>query len=436
MDTVDKQINSPVHQESTHRDRIRTFTVFTFILIALVIVGYSILFTKNGNRIIKPLVQNQLESILQHPITLQIFFLDFNNFALDFNDEANNSIQAKGVYTLIPPSVDAHYDLNLSKSAGLNTLELPLTINGTVKGGYSQVILSGKVNVFQGWSDYNATLLFTSLDSINLKLHHIQYQDLMNLLEYPHYSDTLIDGTITLNGLSHRNINADLSLRATTTHFTPSPIMEDDNESFDFWSLLADHNGKIKPFTINAKIKTQVDELGILEQFASYPLKTDGSLEGTLQGTQHQLLLDAHAKAAQSDTHIRLTLHKLRPNKLQIDIKHADIPSLFTLLSLPAPITGMLNASVNSDFSTALLSLEIQKARTQSAILKRDYGLTQPDMTFDSNVKLILSPKERHYLGTFTSDLKNIPFEASPSHDQMLQELLRQLQQNRPKGKI
>jgi len=140
VDTVDKQINSPVHQESTHRDRIRTFTVFTFILIALVIVGYSILFTKNGNRIIKPLVQNQLESILQHPITLQIFFLDFNNFALDFNDEANNSIQAKGVYTLIPPSVDAHYDLNLSKSAGLNTLELPLTINGTVKGGYSQVI--------------------------------------------------------------------------------------------------------------------------------------------------------------------------------------------------------------------------------------------------------------------------------------------------------
>ncbi len=436
MDTVDQPIITPKILEPAHRDRIRTVTIFIFVLLSLILVGYLLLFTQRGNRMIEPLVHSQLESALHHPITLQKFFLNFNRFELHFNDEANNSILIKGSYTLLPSHIDANYNLNLSRSAGLNTLGLPLQINGTIKGKYSRMILSGTANVFQGWSDYNATLLFTSLDSINLKLHHIQYQALMDLLEYPHNSDTLIDGDVTLNGLKHRNINADITLKATTKHFTPSILMEDDNKSFDFWSFLADKNGKIAPFAISAKAKVQIDELGILEQFASYPLRTNASLEGTLQGTQHQLLFDAYGKAAQSDTHALLTLHKLRPNKLQVDIQHADIPSLFTLLSLPAPITGKLDASANTDFSNAMLSFTVQKARTQPAIFKRYYGLTQPDIAFESSVKMTLSPNERHYSGTFSSNLENIPFTASSSHDQMLQELLRQLQQNRPKGKI
>jgi len=407
-----------------------------FILIALVVVGYSLLFTKNGNRLLKPLVQSQLESILQHPITLQTFFLTRNTFELAFTDEARNNIQTQGNYGLFPPRIDALYNLNLKAPEGINTFKLPIRINGTVKGAYRHLIFIGKVEVFQGIVDYNGTLLSTSLDSIELELHQLKYQKLMDFLEYPHSSDTLLDGHLLLTGLNKRTVNARIAVQASTNHFTPSPIMEDDNESFDFWSLLADKNGKIKPFTVKAEIKAKIDELGILEQFVLYPLRTSASVNATLQGSQHQLLINAEGKAAKGEIDTRLTLHKLRPNKLQLDIKHADIPSLFTLLSLPAPITGTLDGSADSDFSKAIVSLDIQNARTQSAILKRDYGITQPDMTFDSSVKLILSPNERHYTGTFKSNLESIPFEASPSHDQMLQELLRQINQNRPKGEF
>jgi len=434
VDTVDKQINFPEHQTSLHRDRIRTFTVFMFILIALVVVGYSMLFTKNGNRLLKPLVQSQLESILQHPITLQTFFLTPNTFELAFTDEARNSVQTQGNYLLFPPRIDARYNLNLNTPEGINTFNLPISINGTVKGGYRHLILIGKVAVFQGIIDYNGSLLLTKLDSIELELHQLKYQKLMDFFEYPHSSDTLLDGHLILTGLNKRNINASIAVKASTNHFTPSPIREDDNESFDFWSLLADKNGKIKPFTVNAEINAKVDELGILEQFALYPLRTSASVNAILQGSQHQLHLNAYGKAVKGEIDTRLTLHKLRPSKLQLDIKHADIPSLFTLLSLPAPMTGRLDGSADSDFSKVTVALDIQNARTQSAILKHDYGITQPDIAFDSSVKMTISPKERHYTGTFKSNLESIPFEASPSHDQMLQELLRQINQNRPKG--
>jgi hypothetical protein len=212
--------------------------------------------------------------------------------------------------------------------------------------------------------------------------------------------------------------------------------MEDDNESFDFWSLLADKEGKIPPFKINTSLNAAVDELGILEQFASYPLRTAASINATLQGSEHQLRLDTTAQAARGDTHAVLMLHRLRPSHLHLNIKHARAESLFRLLSLPAPITGTINAQADTNFTNASIALKLNNGHTNPTILKQHYGLTQPYLAFDSSVKLILSPNERHYSGTFTSDLKNIPFTASPTHDQMLQELLRQLQQNRPKGQI
>ena len=436
MDTLDQPMNETEGKKSLRRDRIRIFTLFILILVTIVTVVYSALFTQAGNRIFAPLIKNQLESMLKQPITLQTFFLSYNQFELTFTDKARNSIQTKGHYTLFPPRIDASYDLNLSTPEGINTLKSPLGINGTIKGAYHRLVLTGNVQIFHGVADYNATLLFTKLDSIELELHQISYQSLMDALEYPHDSDTRLNGNLIVSGLKQRTINASSTLKATTNRFVPSVIMEDDNESFDFWSLLADKNGKIAPFTLNAEVNAQIDELGILEQFVSYPLQTSASGVVTLQGSQHQLILNAQAKAAKGDIDTQLTLHKLRPSKLKLDIKHADIPSLFTLLSLPAPITGTLDGSVNSNFSNATVILDIQKAHTNPTILKREYGITQPDMIFDSTVKMTITPKERHYSGSFKSNLENLRIDNSPDHDQMLQELLRQINQNRPKGEI
>lgn len=431
MDTADKPLIEPAHS-----DKIRVITLVMLIIIALVISGCTLLFTPWGNRQIAPIVQKRLESALGQPVTLTAFSLTLNHFEITLRDKVSNHARIVGDYVLFPPQINARYTTNLSVPAGIKSARFPLHLNGSLKGTYHHLTLEGVANVFHGEADYNTTLLFATPSTLTLALREIHYQELMEVLQYPHESDTILNGNLIISGIQQRDINASGILIATTHTFKPSPIMEEDNESFDFWSLLADKNGKIKPFTINANIKAQVDELGILEQFVSYPLRTSASLTATLQGSQHQLLLNAHAKAVQGDIDTRLTLHKLRPSKLQLEIKHADIPTFFTLLSLPVPITGTLNGSVNSDFSNATLSLNIQKARTQSDILKRDYGITQPDMTFDSNVKVILSPKEHHYSGTFTSNLQSLLIQGSPNHDQMLQELLRQINQNRPKGEI
>lgn len=431
MDTADQPLI-----ESLHKDRIRVITLMMFIIIALIISLDALLFTPWGNRQIAPIVENKIESALGQPITLTSFVLTLTHFELALADKTDNTAHIKGRYILFPPQIDAHYDVNLSSTEGLNIAGFPLDLNGSLTGYYQNLSLTGTAHLFSGAVEYNSTLLFALPNTLSITCRHIDYQQLMDALEYPHESDTIINGDLHINGIKRRDINATGTLTATTHRFKPSPLIEDDNESFNFWELLADKNGKIKPFTINADIKAHIDDLGILEQFASYPLRTRAMVDATIKGSQHQLIVDAHAKAAQSDTHALLTLHKLRPSQLKLDIKHADVPSLFTLLSLPAPITGKLDGRADTDFSKTTLYFELQKAKTLPDSLKHNYGITQPPITFDSSLKMTITPKERHYTGSFKSNLEDIRFEASPAHDQMLQELLRQINQNRLKGKI
>lgn len=428
MDTVDHPVEHPLRKRYI-------LAMIIIILITLFGVGYVTLFTSLGNRLLSSLVQDQLSSALKHPLTLTTFSLTSKKFELSLVDEANNSINAKGVYTLLPPKINAHYDANLSALKGINTTKLPIVMDGTLQGAYHALHLVGETHIFKGSIDTNATLRFFSLSSAQLVIHNLPYQPFMESFEYPHDSDTVLNGEISLSGIDKRDINATGRLIATTHRFTPSPLKED-NESFDFWSLLADENGKIQPFTINATLKTSIDELGILEQFVKYPLRTKAALNASLHGSQHKLHLNATAFAAKGKANATLTLEKLRPKHLSLDVKHADALSLFNLLSLPSPITGEIDGQVNTDFTDATIALKIQKATTIPSVLKEYYGITQPLISFDSSVKVVIKPKLIRYSGTFKSNLEDIRFEATPAHDQMLTELLRQINQNAGKGEI
>ena len=123
----------------------------------------------------------------------------------------------------------------LSADDGLNIAGFPLDLNGSLTGYYQNLSLLGTAHLFSGAVDYNSTLLFGSPNTITITCRHINYQQLMDALEYPHESDTLINGNLHINGIKRRDINATGTLTATTHRFKPSPIMEDDNESFDFW---------------------------------------------------------------------------------------------------------------------------------------------------------------------------------------------------------
>jgi len=424
MDIVDLPI-----KEHPLRKRYVLLTI-ALILVTVWAVTHLFLFTPFGNRVLAPILQNKLTTALHHPITVQTFTLTLDNFELSFVDEANNSVKAQGEYTLIPHYIDAHYDANLSHIGGINPTKLPLQTNGTLQGTYDNLHLIGQTHLFKGRIDTDATLHFLSLDVAHLLIYNLPYQPLMDAFEYPHKSDTVLNGSVNISGIEKRNIYATLNLSATTHHFNPSPL-KGNNESFDFWSLLADKEGKIAPFRINTDLNVSVDELGILEQFAHYPLRTPATLHTTLQGTQHRLTFKTTAFAAKGKIEAILELAKLRPTTVDLTLKHANAFPLFQLLSLPSPIKGNIDGQLTTDFTNSTIALTIRQGHTVPLVLKRHYHITQPLIAFNASMKVRLRPKLIRYTGTFKSDLEDLRFDGSPPHNQIVTHFVRQINHNR-----
>lgn len=428
-------MDTPVEPlEPSHRDRITPFSLFLLILVALTAALYTALFTPLGNSNLSPWIEKKLSNVLKHPVQLTTFVLTLDTFELALSDKDTNTFNASGDYNLFPPSINSHYHLHLPTSA--NPLKTPVEITGTLQGTYHRLILQGHGEIFKGGIDYNSTLSFLKPNAVDLIVHHIDYQSLMDYLEYPHNSHTLIDGTISITGLYRRNITANATATARTTYFKPTPIMEDDNESFDFWALLADKNGKITPFKINAEMTASMNELGILEQFVSYPLRSGASAHAAITGSQHELLIETNAKIARGDINASLNLHKLRPHHLILEARKINTPALFTLLSLPSPLKGTLSGVADTNFTDASIKLNVAKAQTNPDVLKKHYHITQPLIHFNSTMSMKITPNSTITSGTFKSDLEDLRFDGSPTHEQMLQEFLKQIKSTRTKANL
>lgn len=353
-------------------------------LAALGLAGifYLLLFTPWGNSLAKSLVEKKLNSVLQTPITIDNFTLTHNAVALNFHDSLHNTVQVDGKFSLITLTLHSFYQADLSHVGELNSFGLPLKTSGSLNGGYGRMMMQGSVNLFDGDLLYRVRLNRFHPSDIHLSIMNIKYQNLMQWLEYPHHSSTVLTGEIDLHGINRRDIQGNVTLRTHTQNFSSSKLI-DDNSSFDFFSLFTDDQGKIQPFRLNLTLNASVNELGILEQFAMLPLRGSANLNTTLQGDQDRLVLDAKSNIARSSTHARIHWKKLRPSYIYVDLKHADVPSLFSLFSKKSPTQGILSLNAESN------------------------------------------PTAIHYRGNFTSKVTHLNFDNTTTHESMLRDLLK-----------
>lgn len=392
--------------------------------LALVATLYLLLFTPWGNSVAKSLVEKKLISVLQTPVTIDNFTLTHNAIALNFHDSLHNTVQVDGKFSLITLTLHAFYQADLSHIGEFNTFGLPLKTSGSLSGGYGRMMMQGSVNLFDGNLRYRVQLNRFHPADIHLSIMNIKYQNLMQWLEYPHQSSTVLTGEVDLHGINRHDIQGNVTLRTHTQNFSPSKLT-DDNSSFDFFSLFTDDQGKIQPFHLNLTLNASVDELGILEQFAMIPLRGSANLNTTLQGDQDRLVLDAKSNIARGSTHARVHWKKLLPSYIYVDMKHADAASLFQFFSKPSPLEGKVHLNAESTITKTTANLSVSNGLTHPDILKREYHLTQPQTHFTANIWAQAIPKAIHYRGVFKSDLAQIEVDNTITHEGMLHDLLK-----------
>lgn len=394
--------------------------------LAITALLYIMVFTPLGNRLVKPLFQTVLSAYVNAPLEVQTFSLNPNSLHLNIRDEHNNLLHLQGKFSLITQNVHAMYTADFSHNGGLNTLNLPFKTSGVINGNSDIMNLQGVSEIWEGGISYRIRMYDFKPSDVQISLIDIHYQNLMQWLELPHESTTLLTGEINLKGLAHRDVSGVVALQTQTRHFSPSPII-DDNTSFDFLSLFTDDKGKIQPFRLNLTLKASANELGIFEQFAMLPLRGNADLRAILQGDHHRLVLEAKSNIARSASHARIHWKRLRPSYIYLDMKHADAATLFHLFSRSAPIEGKLSVYAESNMTHTAGKISLLNGLTHPDILKRDYRITQPKSHFTTSILLNATPKTIHYNGTFSSDIGRTTIDDTTTHKGMLRDLLKAL---------
>ena len=386
---------------------------------------YLLLFTIAGNRLLSPAIEKALSSAFSTPVAVREFSLTHNRFRLMFQDDIGNTISTQGGFSLITVRMYAHYRVEYFKEGGINAVKIPLYAEGSLSGGIAAFDVQGSAHALGGDALYRIQLRRFKLATLYAELNRISYEGLLHLFEYPSSTDTRLSGTIDLKGFDRRIIEGLIHLDAKTGRFAPTEILPDDGKSFDLRSLLADRYGRVKAFSTDVKLEASMDHAGILEQFAATHMAGPATINATLSGNRERLRLRATSTLARSDTTLVLTLSELEPEKIELQVKHADIPQLFTLFALPSPLKGQADADGVFTLHRGELNLSVSDAATVPNVLKQEYNLTQPPIRFDAKLSADLGKAGVRYRGSFVSDLKRLDFNGSAPHDEMLRELLK-----------
>jgi hypothetical protein len=355
------------------------------------------------------------------------FSLRHNRFHLMIQDTFGNTLSTQGGFSLLTLRLYGHYRLECFHEKGLNPLPEPFKTEGALSGGISAFDIHGNATVFGGDILYQIELHRFHLSILELKLHNIAYEPLLHSLKYPSKTDTTLSGNIALRGFDRRDVEGLIHMSTQTHRFTPTPIKEDNNESFDLKSLLRDKYGRIKPFDVNITIDASLEHAGVLEQFVGIPLGGSAEFSSTLSGNEKLLTLQAHTDVAQSNTFLFVSIPDLEPSSVTFHLNHADLKEAFALFALNAPVTGRVDGAGEFTTKGGIVTVNVTKASTLQDVLRQEYNITQPLIHFDAAVRAEIIPKGVHYRGSFKSDLSRMEIDTTTTHDQMLSELLKTL---------
>lgn len=384
-----------------------------------------LLITPWGNRMLTPTIERFLSSALSADITVDDWLLQHDRFGLAFHDTRNNKVSVQGGYSLLTLRMYAHYRINCQNSGGMNPLATPFKSDGALSGGFSALDIHGNADLFDGIVAYEANLRRFRLANLHLVLTEIAYEPLMHELGYPSSTDTRVFAKIDLSGLERRDVEGVIDLSTKTKRFTPTPILEDDNESFDIRTLLADEYGRIKPFRLKLSAAAALEQAGVLEQFVKLHLNGPLDARATLEGDKKLLDFKLNSSLARGTTALTLTIPDLNPSQVSLDMRHAEAAKLFELFALSPPISGTCDLSAKIDEKRAALNLTLSDAQSNPKVLKETYNLTQPMIRFDARIGADIAREGGvHYRGSFRSDLGRMEFDRNATHDQMLRDLL------------
>ncbi|HFU74519.1 MAG TPA: hypothetical protein ENK65_03095, partial [Helicobacteraceae bacterium] len=355
----------------------RWLAIITSVVFTIIVLAYILLFTSLGNGIIKPIIEDKINSELNTSAVLETFELDMSHFNVKISLTPSNQIIATGTYSLLSQSVNATYALNFEKMHELATLlkrpsKGSFHVKGSVVGDTKQMQIKGESDIAASQTVYDISLVDLNPAAINASINNAQLESFLKLggeVPYANADVSLnvrltdanpkhLDGSVTLD-VVHGNVNSALmknsfDLQLPKTKFGVKVVSKLKNDTVNYvakvQSNLATLNSQgaliLAPLSMNLNYDVDIKELALLRPITKAPLRGPFATQGQVKGDQAALKIVGSSNVAQSDTFYDITLADFKPSKVVATINDAKFSKLLYLAGEDAYAEADINLDV------------------------------------------------------------------------------------------
>lgn len=180
-------------------------TLITLLLLLIAISG--LLFTQQGNDLLKPYLKAELEKQVDQPVDVNLFKLRYNNTALKITVNNALNIDVESVFNLLGLSFDGTYTIYANNFVhnGINLKQA--NINGEFKGVPDDIYVNGKGNTFNAPLNYYLRVLNGDAKEITIQLKDMNIRDILELAKQPAVAKGSVDANVTIPTLVKGEMN-------------------------------------------------------------------------------------------------------------------------------------------------------------------------------------------------------------------------------------
>jgi hypothetical protein len=398
------------------------------IVLLLVGVSYTLLFTSFGNGIFKPIIETEIQKQTHLPSRLQQFSLGWDSMDIVLAINPHNMITIKGRYSLFSQSFDLNYDVALHELASLEPLTKKklndsFLSNGKVVGDMKFLTIKGESDVAKSNTTYKVELHDLNPTSIIANVSNLDLASLLHMLGEKKYADAAVNLNVNFKNITPHKLDGDILLLTKEGRINRAVMKKDFNitlpktlfsmnldaklkgDDIDYKYLLTSNlakissSGKVQPDPLNVAIKYGVDvkELAVLKPITNADVRGAVRLSGEVKGSKEKMIISGRSDIADSKTTFEALLKAFKPKSLKANIKDLKLQKLLYMVKQPHYADALFDLDVditNADMKNlqGVVNSRIKNGLLDSRYLTKAYKfkVLMPKTTFHATTFSVL----------------------------------------------
>ena len=348
-------------------------------LLAAILAGiYVIAFTPLGNSILQPIVEAKIKEGTKLESKFNVFSLSMSDLEIVLELNTNNTISIKGDYSLFSQAFDVTYKVKLDELKTLTpltgvALQKSFLTSGSVKGDMAFIEVDGLSNIASSDTTYHVELTEFNPTSIIAKVKDLKLEALLDITARKPYASADVNLDINFKNIKAHALDGDIVLRTKDGKLNQKVMKNDFNitiprtdfamnldaklkgDDVDYTYKLISNlfkvtsSGKVIPTPLKTDIKYALDikDLALLKPVTGADVRGSFRLNGSVKGTNEQLVVAGKSDVASSDTKFEAILKELAPASIKASMKNLKLARVLYMLKQPHYADGTFSLDVD-----------------------------------------------------------------------------------------